>query len=86
MKDHPFGEPFSWGGYAALITASKDFKGILLLVDEPESGISLSNQKRCLKPWKKLRYSRWIVRHMLNQKSIEDPYSTYGVPQYRIHC
>ena len=29
-----------------LVLASKDFKNIILFVDEPESGISLSNQKK----------------------------------------
>ena len=37
----------------ALITASEDFKGILLLVDEPESGISLNNQKKVFKTLEK---------------------------------
>jgi predicted ATPase len=36
-----------------LIQASEDFKDILLFIDEPEAGLSLSNQKRSLQAFEK---------------------------------
>lgn len=37
-----------------LILASQDFKDILLIVDEPEAGISISNQKKIVEAFKKV--------------------------------
>jgi predicted ATPase len=39
-----------------IITAAESFKGLLLLIDEPEAGISLSNQKKVLEAL------RWAVK------------------------
>ena len=36
-----------------IIQASEDFKDILLFIDEPEAGLSLSNQKRSLQAFEK---------------------------------